>query len=146
MSAMHESARMLLGAYVLGGLSEGDRWDIETHLPTCGECREELVLSAPLAGLLRRAPDAFADSLPALATKHETTTNRSAAMLEAPPMSAALDRLLRRMRAKDAATRRRTSRLRRLALAAAVIAVIGMGIGYCRGAPKGPGRTVRWTR
>lgn len=56
MSTDHDDVRMLIGAYVLGGLGETDRRVLESHLPMCRECRDELASSAPLAGLLRRAP------------------------------------------------------------------------------------------
>jgi len=53
-TAQHDATRMLIGAYVLGGLSETDRRTLEAHLPACDECRDELARSAPLTGLLRR--------------------------------------------------------------------------------------------
>lgn len=56
MTADHDATRTLIGAYVLGGLSETDRRILEAHLPACDECRDELARSAPLTGLLRRAP------------------------------------------------------------------------------------------
>ena len=56
MSTDHHATRMLIGAYVLGGLSETDRRTLEAHLPACDECRDELARSAPLTGLLRRGP------------------------------------------------------------------------------------------
>ena len=59
MSTDHDATRILIGAYVLGGLSETDRRTLENHLPACDECRDELARSAPLTGLLRRAPEAF---------------------------------------------------------------------------------------
>lgn len=58
MSASHDEIRVLLGGYVLGGLSSTDRRTFEDHLATCPECREDLARSAPLPGLLRRAPHA----------------------------------------------------------------------------------------
>ncbi|MGD1223493.1 anti-sigma factor [Streptomyces krungchingensis] len=44
---------MDLGAYVLGALSPGERSALERHLADCADCKEELVLLAPLPGLLR---------------------------------------------------------------------------------------------
>jgi hypothetical protein len=57
-TAEHEGLRLLLGAYVLGGLDGHDRTMFEGHLPRCAVCREELAGAAPLPGLLRRLPDA----------------------------------------------------------------------------------------
>jgi ABC-type branched-subunit amino acid transport system permease subunit len=58
-STDHDATRMLIGAYVLGGLNETERRTLEGHLPACDECRDELARSAPLTGLLRRAPETF---------------------------------------------------------------------------------------
>ncbi|MEE1809317.1 MULTISPECIES: anti-sigma factor family protein [Streptomyces] len=120
MSTDHDDVRMLIGAYVLGGLSETDRRVLESHLPTCQECRDELAHSAPLAGLLRRAPGMSAPSPQA---------TREADTDAAPPASSAgLDRLLEQVRAADVARRRRARR-QWLALAAALIVVAGLGLG-----------------
>ncbi|MGW1550412.1 anti-sigma factor family protein [Streptomyces sp. NPDC002346] len=120
MSTDHDDVRMLIGAYVLGGLSETDRRVLESHLPTCQECRDELARSAPLAGLLRRAPGMPA---PRPQAKHEADTDA------APPASpTGLDRLLEQVRAADVARRRRARR-QWLALAAALIVVAGLGLG-----------------
>lgn len=56
MSIEHEDARLLLGAYVLGGLDDTDRAVVQSHLPTCVVCRDELAGLAVLPGLLRRRP------------------------------------------------------------------------------------------
>lgn len=120
MSTDRDDVRMLIGAYVLGGLGETDRRVLEAHLPVCEECRDELARSAPLAGLLRRAPGA---SVPRPQVTREAGTDA------APPSSpAVLDRLLERVRAAGVARRRRTRR-QWLALAAAVIVAAGLGLG-----------------
>ncbi|MFE7215605.1 anti-sigma factor family protein [Streptomyces sp. NPDC057611] len=120
MSTDHDDVRMLIGAYVLGGLSETDRRVLESHLPMCQECRDELARSAPLAGLLRRAPGMSA-------TRPQAT--READTDAAPPASSAgLDRLLEQVRAADVARRRRARR-QWLAVAAALIVVAGLGLG-----------------
>lgn len=54
----HDELRILLGAYVLGGLDAADRAALETHLPTCARCRDELATFAPIPGLLRRVDPA----------------------------------------------------------------------------------------
>lgn len=56
MSTSHEEVRLLLGAYVLGGLDETDLREVQRHLPTCSTCRDELADLAVLPGLLRRRP------------------------------------------------------------------------------------------
>lgn len=56
MSTDHEDVRLLLGAYVLGGLDDTDRALVQSHLPTCAVCRDELADLAVLPGLLRRRP------------------------------------------------------------------------------------------
>ncbi|MGW2083969.1 anti-sigma factor family protein [Streptomyces sp. NPDC001880] len=120
MSTDHDDVRMLIGAYVLGGLGETDRRVLESHLPTCQECRDELALSAPLPGLLRRAPGMPAPRPPAA---RESGTDA------APPASPArLDHLLEQVRAADV-TRRRRTRRQWLMLAAAFIVVAGLGLG-----------------
>lgn len=50
-----DEVHLLLGAYVLGGLSSNDRRAFEEHLPTCARCRGELAEVAGVPGLLRRA-------------------------------------------------------------------------------------------
>ncbi|OIJ92798.1 anti-sigma factor family protein [Streptomyces colonosanans] len=120
MSTDHDDVRMLIGAYVLGGLSETDRRVLESHLPACQECRDELARSAPLAGLLRRAPDMSAA---------RPQVMREAAIDAAPPASSAgIDRLLEQVRA-TAVARRRRARRQWLAVAAALIVVAGLGLG-----------------
>ena len=64
MSPDHEDVRLLLGAYVLGGLDDTDGAAVQSHLPTCAVCRDELADLAVLPGLLRRRP-ASADWLAA---------------------------------------------------------------------------------
>ena len=47
---------MLLGSYVLGGLSAEDRRTFDEHLEGCPRCRAELAEAAPLPALLRKVP------------------------------------------------------------------------------------------
>ena len=42
MTQDHDAVRMLLGAYVLGGLDAADRRTVEDHLPNCVTCRDEV--------------------------------------------------------------------------------------------------------
>jgi len=66
MTTDHDAARMLLGAYVLGGLDAVDRRTVEDHLPSCATCRDEVAELAVLPGLLRRLTpsEAAADLTP----------------------------------------------------------------------------------
>ena len=48
----HDRLRDLLGVYVLGGLSAGERADVDDHLAECDRCRDDLVELAPIPGLL----------------------------------------------------------------------------------------------
>jgi anti-sigma factor RsiW len=57
----HAQLRELLGPYVLGGLDADDRALLETHLPTCRSCRDELATYAGLPTLLRLGAPATAE-------------------------------------------------------------------------------------
>ncbi|MFE6946595.1 zf-HC2 domain-containing protein [Streptomyces chartreusis] len=118
MSTDHEAVRMLLGAYVLGGLSEDDRRVVEAHLPDCEECRDELARSAPLPGLLRRARETYPHQV-LLAEEEPRHTSASAA--------GSLDDLLARVRETDTVRRRRV-RWHWLTLAASLIVVVGLTV------------------
>src|SRR5262245_44485857 len=45
-----------LGVYALGAADEAERALVESHLPTCRECRVELARLEPLPALLSRVP------------------------------------------------------------------------------------------
>jgi len=70
MTQDHDAVRMLLGAYVLGGLDAADRRTVEDHLPTCATCRDEVAELAVLPGLLHRLTpsEAAADLAPTAPT------------------------------------------------------------------------------
>jgi len=55
--------RHALGVYVLGAIEPGDRAQVDEHLATCADCREELASLAGLPALLRRVPTAEAERL-----------------------------------------------------------------------------------
>src|SRR5262249_56994587 len=55
--------RHSLGVYVLGAIEPGDRAQVDEHLATCADCREELASLAGLPALLRRVPTAEAERL-----------------------------------------------------------------------------------
>ncbi|HEY0870013.1 MAG TPA: zf-HC2 domain-containing protein [Acidothermaceae bacterium] len=99
--------RLSLGAYVLGALDPADRSRVDAHLATCAECRDELASLAGLPGLLGRVSRAEVEDEPS------------------DPGPQLLDRLL-----NAAATQRRQDRRRRwlTSVAAAVIALAGIGV------------------
>jgi hypothetical protein len=107
--------RHSLGVYVLGAIEPADRAQVDEHLATCADCREELASLAGLPALLRRVPTAEAERL-AVADQADS------AMDETPP-----DHLLPSLLARTTQARR-VRRWRELAAAAAV-AVLALGAG-----------------
>jgi hypothetical protein len=101
MSGPHHDLQLLLGAYVLGGLSATDRHRLEEHLPACPECTAELSQFAVVPGLLQLAAVSGVDP-----------------DLPAPPEDS-LRRLI-----NVARTRRRRARQRVLLAAAATVLVL----------------------
>jgi anti-sigma factor RsiW len=111
----HESLRLLLGGYLLGGLDDTDQDRLDAHLLDCAECRTELARLGPVPDLLRRMPA----TVPAPAS----------------PSPERIDGLLRQMRAERSRSRR-AARMR-WAAAAAVVAVLAVGTGILvRGTPE----------
>jgi hypothetical protein len=104
-------ATVSLGAYVVGALEHAERAELEAHLATCPMCRDELASLAPLPGLMSRLnlEEAIAGP-PALGAEGS---------------AASLERLL----AAAASERRRASRARWVAVAAAVVLFAGAGTG-----------------
>jgi hypothetical protein len=107
--------RHSLGVYVLGAIEPSDRAQVDEHLATCADCREELASLAGLPALLRRVPTAEAERL-AVAGQADSATD------ETPP-----DQLLPALVARTTQARR-VRRWRELAAAAAV-AVLALGAG-----------------
>lgn len=105
----HDDVRVLVGALVLGGLSEDDRVTVTQHLRTCADCRAELTEVAPLPGLLNRMP----------AEARDDPARRAAE-----PADGQLAVLLAEVRRERAAGRRRA----RLLVAAMIVAVLGLGV------------------
>ena len=127
MSASHEDVKLLLGAYVLGGLGEPDLSAVQDHLPTCATCRDELAHLAVLPGLMRRRP---------------RVDDEPASTPAAPPQL--LPALLRQV---DVERRRDRRRARgRLAVAAVTVAALTAGAGavLSRDAGSDPGPQVRF--
>ena len=117
--------RHSLGVYVLGAIEPGERAQVDEHLATCADCREELASLAGLPALLRRVPTAEAERL-AVADQADSATD------ETPP-----DHLLPALLARTTQTRR-IRRWRELAAAAAV-AVLALGAGAAGASVLGSG-------
>ncbi|HUL26112.1 MAG TPA: zf-HC2 domain-containing protein [Streptosporangiaceae bacterium] len=107
--------RHSLGVYVLGAIDPADRSQVDEHLATCADCREELASLAGLPALLRRVPTAEAERL--------AVTDQADAGEEETPPGGMLPSLLART-----AQARRVRRWRELAVAAAV-ALLALGAG-----------------
>jgi len=107
--------RQSLGVYVLGAIDPADRAQVDEHLATCADCREELASLAGLPALLRRVPTAEAERL-AVADQADPVTDEQ-------PSDIMLPALLART-----AQTRRVRRWRELAAAAAVV-VLALGAG-----------------
>jgi predicted anti-sigma-YlaC factor YlaD len=107
--------RHSLGVYVLGAIEPSDRAQVDEHLATCADCREELASLAGLPALLRRVPTAEAERL-------AVAEQAGAAADETPP-----DHLLPALLTRTAQARR-VRRWRELAAAAAVV-VLALGAG-----------------
>jgi hypothetical protein len=57
--------RQALGVYVLGAIDPAERAQVDEHLATCLECREELASLAGLPAMLRKVPIVEAERLAA---------------------------------------------------------------------------------
>jgi len=55
--------RQALGVYVLGAIDPAERAQVDEHLTTCAECREELASLAGLPAMLRKVPVVEAERL-----------------------------------------------------------------------------------
>lgn len=122
MSAPHEDIKLLLGAYVLGGLDQADLREVQDHLPTCATCRDELAALAVLPGLMRRRRD----------------DDATASTPAAPPQL--LPALLRQV---DVERRRDRLHARgRLAVAAVTVAALTAGAGAVLSRDAGSGSQV----
>jgi predicted anti-sigma-YlaC factor YlaD len=108
--------RHSLGVYVLGAIDPAERAQVDEHLATCADCREELASLAGLPALLRRVPTAEAERL-AVADQADRAAEETAAG----------DEMLPSLLARTAKARR-VRRWRELAAAAAVV-VLALGAG-----------------
>jgi putative zinc finger protein len=95
------------GAYVLGALSPSERLEFERHLATCDECTRAVQELAGLPGLLSRV---------------------DSRVLEQPPADEPVPRTLLPALSREVARGRRRRNLAIAGLAAAVVAVVGVGV------------------
>jgi putative zinc finger protein len=73
--------RQALGVYVLGAIDPAERAQVDEHLATCPECREELASLAGLPAMLRKVPVVEAERLAAAEEDPELTGMPSPEML-----------------------------------------------------------------
>jgi hypothetical protein len=73
--------RQALGVYVLGAIDPAERAQVDEHLSSCPECREELASLAGLPAMLRKVPIVEAERLAALEQDPELAGVPSAEML-----------------------------------------------------------------
>jgi anti-sigma factor RsiW len=83
MTGMHgcREIRQALGVYVLGAIDPAERAQVDEHLATCLDCREELASLAGLPAMLRKVPVAEAERLVAQEQNPELAGVPSAEML-----------------------------------------------------------------
>ena len=73
--------RQALGVYVLGAIDPAERAQVDEHLSSCQECREELASLAGLPAMLRKVPMVEAERLAAPEQDPELAGVPSAEML-----------------------------------------------------------------
>ena len=109
-------ARISLGVYVLGAIDPAERALVDAHLPTCQDCRDELAGLAGLPALLARVNP---DEISRICADDTVRAGTYAGADDRPPeelIGTVLDL---------AEARRRRTRWRFLATAAAVVAIAG---------------------
>ena len=114
-SCLH--VRQSLGVYVVGAIDPAERSMVDKHLAGCPDCREELAGLAGLPALLGRVPF---DEAAQIAGFPPERTGPGTSPDASPAAGEILTPLLARV-----AQRRRVSRWRNLAAAAAVVLVAG---------------------
>jgi predicted anti-sigma-YlaC factor YlaD len=117
--------RQALGVYVLGAIDPAERAQVDEHLATCLDCREELASLAGLPAMLRKVPVMEAERLAAAEGEPDA--------IEIPS-----ERLLTSLVARTSNVRR-MHRWRSLAAAAAVVLVaLGGGAAIANAFESGP--------
>ncbi len=137
-SCLH--VRQSLGVYVVGAIDPAERTMVDLHLAGCPDCREELAGLAGLPALLGRVPIEEAEQIAGFpAERMRPGADPAAGLAAGPASSDLLTPLIAR-----AAQRRRVSRWRNLAAAAAVVLIAaGAALGAVRIAQPG-GPAVHW--
>ena len=131
--------RQALGVYVLGAIDPAERAQVDEHLATCPDCREELASLAGLPAMLRKVPVMEAERLAAAEAELDALEMPSEQMLTS------LVERTSNVRRMD-----RIHRWRRLAAAAAVVLVaLGGGAAIATALqpgthPSGPSAAVHW--
>lgn len=119
-----QHVRQSLGVYVVGAIDPAERAEVDAHLASCPDCREELAGLAGLPALLGRVPADEAARITSF-DEHERLSPGGQDGYETDGAEGTLTPLLSRM-----AHRRRVNRWRNLAAAAAVVLVAaGAAIG-----------------
>src|SRR5262245_6971903 len=95
--------RQALGVYVLGAIDPAERAQVDEHLTTCAECREELASLAGLPAMLRKVPVVEAERLAEAEQDPELTGVPSPEMLTSLLGRTANVRRIRRWRGLAAA-------------------------------------------
>jgi anti-sigma factor RsiW len=95
--------KQALGVYVLGAIDPAERAQVEEHLATCADCREELASLAGLPAMLRKVPVIEAERLAAAEQEPEFADVPSSEMLPSLVARTANVRRIRRWRGLAAA-------------------------------------------
>ena len=106
--------RQALGVYVLGAIDPAERAQVDEHLATCSECRDELASLAGLPAMLRKVPVVEAERLAAPDSEPDLSAVPSEDMLKSLVARTSNVRRIHRWRGA-------------LAAAAAVIVALGGG-------------------
>lgn len=121
----HDTARLSLGAYVLGGLGPAQRAEVERHMAACPACQAELAGLAVVPALLRRVEPPTQAKTPDTAAGIRTGRDGAA---ELEPDRDVPIALLAQVRAERARTRKQTKRARATAAAAGVAAAAALAV------------------
>lgn len=113
------AARISLGVYVLGAIDPAERAQVDAHLTTCRDCRDELAGLAGLPALLARVSKEEAIALADTSASPLPLAEHDAAKPPRELLATVLDLT---------AARRRRRRWREASLAVAAAAVIAAGV------------------
>jgi hypothetical protein len=117
--------RQALGVYVLGAIDPAERAQVDEHLATCADCREELASLAGLPAMLRKVPVVEAERLAATDSEGGLTQVPSEALLTSLVTRTANVRRFRRWRTA-------------VAVAAAAVVALAGGVAVTNALQPGP--------